>query len=101
MSYSIPDLLKLMRSEHGERIRLDAGLPPTLIIKGKPHEIEGPVVVEKSIEEMLRCVASTREMRAFRGTGSVDIIVPLEGSRFLVRAVRAFDEFRLELQAIS
>jgi phosphopantetheine adenylyltransferase len=50
---------------------------------------------------MLRSIASSREMRVFRETGSLDIIVPLEGARFLVRAVRAFSEFRLELQPIS
>ena len=99
--YSIPDLLKLLRTERGERVRLDVGFPPTLIVKGESHEIEGPAVVEESVEEMLRSVASTREMRVFRETGSVDVIVPLEGTRFLVRAVRAFSEFRLELKLIS
>ena len=99
--YSIPDLLKLLRTERGERVRLDVGFPPTLVVKGESHEIEGPAVVEESVEEMLREVASSREMRVFRETGSVDIIVPLEGVRFLVRAVRAFSEFRLELQPIS
>jgi len=58
-------------------------------------------VVEESVEEMLRAVATTREMRTFRDSGTVDIIVPFGGSRFLVRAVRAFDQFRLELQPIS
>jgi Tfp pilus assembly ATPase PilU len=99
--YSIPDLLKLLQTERGDRVRLDVGFPPTLVIKGEPHEIEGPAVVEESVEEMLRSVASTREMRVFRETGSVDVIVPLEDTRFLVRAVRAFSEFRLELQPIS
>lgn len=100
-TYSIPDLLTLLRTEHGERVRMDVGHPPTLVVRGESHEIEGPDVVEESVEEMLREVASSREMRVFRETGSVDIIVPLEGTRFLVRAVRAFSEFRLELQPIS
>lgn len=99
--YSIHDLLKLMHSERGELVRLNVGYPPALVIKGETHEIEGPVVAEESVEEMLRGVASTREMRVFRKTGSVEVIVPKEGSKFLVRAVRAFGEFRLELQPIS
>jgi Tfp pilus assembly pilus retraction ATPase PilT len=99
--YSIPDLLRLLRSERGECVRLDVGSPPTLVVKGESHQIEGPAVVEQSVEEMLRSIASSREMRVFRETGSLDIIVPLEGARFLVRAVRAFSEFRLELQPIS
>ena len=98
--YSIPDLLKLLRTERGELVRLDAGSPPTLTVKGEPFEIEGPEVIEESVEEMLRAVASTREIRVFRKSGTVDVIVPFEGSRFLVRAVRAFSEFRSELHAI-
>src|SRR5258705_479836 len=98
--YSILDLIKLLRSERGERVRVDVWSPPTLLVKGESHEIEGPAVVDESVEEMLRTVASTREMRAFRETGAVDIVVPFDGSRFLVRAIRAFGECRLELQPI-
>jgi hypothetical protein len=89
-----------MRTERGERVRLDVGSPPTLIIKGESFEIEGPPVEEASMEEMLRVVASSRQMRAFRDSATVDIIVTFEGARFLVRAVRAFSDFRLELHAI-
>jgi Tfp pilus assembly ATPase PilU len=98
--YSIPDLIKLLRTERGERVRLDVGFPATLVVKGESREIEGPAVVDESVEEMLRTVASTREMRVFRETGSVDIVVTFDGARFLVRAIRAFDQCRLELQSI-
>jgi Tfp pilus assembly ATPase PilU len=99
--YSIPDLLRLMRTERGERVRLDVGSPPALIIKGESFEIEGPPVEEESVEEMLRVVASSRQIRAFRESATVDILVTFEGGHFLVRAVRAFSEFRLELHAIA
>jgi Tfp pilus assembly pilus retraction ATPase PilT len=80
---------------------LDAGYQPRLVVKGEPHEIEGPAVEEESVEEMLRAVANTRELRTFRDAGTVDIVFPFEGSRFLIRAVRAFGECRLELQPIA
>lgn len=99
-SYSIPDLIKLLRTERGERVRLIVGFPPILLAKGESHEIEGPLVVDESVEEMLRTVASTREMRTFRETGSMDIVVPFDGARFLVRAIRAFGDYRVELQVI-
>lgn len=94
-SYDIPDLIKLLWNEHGESIKLDVGLPPTLVVKGELYEIEGPEIAEESVEKMLRTVASTREMRAFRETGSLDIIVPFHSSRFLVRAVRESGQSRL------
>jgi Tfp pilus assembly ATPase PilU len=100
-AYSIPDFLRLLRSESGECVMLEVGSPPTLVVKGESYQIEGPAVVEQAVEEMLRSIASSREMRVFRETGSLDIIVPLEGARFLVRAIQAFNEFRLELQPIS
>ena len=52
-SYSIPDLLKLLRAERGDCVRLEVGFSPTLIVKGEVHEIEGPAVFEESVEEML------------------------------------------------
>ena len=79
---------------------MDVGYSPKLVLKDQAHEIEGPAMDEEALEAMLRTVANTREMRAFRKKGSVDIILPLHGSRFLVRAVRAFDEFRHDLQMI-
>jgi hypothetical protein len=98
--YSITDLCELLQKERGERIRMDVGSSPKLVLKDHAHEIEGPAMNEEALEAMLRTVANTREMRTFREKGCVDIILPLHGSRFLVRAVRAFDEFRLELQLI-
>jgi Tfp pilus assembly ATPase PilU len=100
-AYSIPGLLKLLRMERGERILLEAGSPPSLTINGQHFEIEGPVVEEEAALELLRTVANTREMRAFRECGTIDIIHSFESSRFLIRAVHAFSEFRLELHAIA
>lgn len=99
-SYSIPDLLRLLRTERGERVQMDAGYAPKSVVKGESREIEGPAVEEESMEEMLRAVASTRDMRAFRETRTIDLVLSFEGSHFLVRAVRAFGECRLELQPV-
>ena len=99
--YSIPDLLQLLRTEHGERAQLDVGLPPAVTIKGEVFEIEGPAVEAGYIEEMLRDVADTRHMRTFRENGAVDIVVPFAGARFLVHAVRAGGEFGMDLRALS
>jgi Tfp pilus assembly ATPase PilU len=100
-SYSIPDLLKLLQAERGDRVLLEAGFPPTLVVNGELHVVEGPPTFEESMEEMIRSVASTRELRLFRGSGTVDVIVSSDSSHFLVRAVRAFGKFHLEMQAIA
>ena len=91
----------ILRSERAELVRLEVGFPPTVILKGESYKIEGPAVDEESAEEMLRSVACSREMRVFRETGSVGVILPHEDAQFLVRAVRAFGQFRLELEPVS
>jgi Tfp pilus assembly ATPase PilU len=99
--YSIPDLLQLLQTERGDRVLLQVGSPPTLILKGELHAIEGPPVSEESAEEMIGSIASTREMRAFRESGTVDVITTVDGSSFLVRAIRAVGVFRLELLPVA
>jgi hypothetical protein len=99
--YSIPDLLKLLRAERGERIRLEAGFPASLTIKGKDYEIDGPFLDEYAAEELLRTAAGSRRIRAVRESGTVDFIYGFEGTAFLIRAARAFGIFKVELRAIN
>src|SRR5262245_17786052 len=98
--YSLPELLQLLRTERGERIRLENGSQPTLTIKGKDYEIEGPPLDEEAAEQLLRPVADSRQMRAFRKFSTVDFIYRFDGARFLVRVVRAFGTFNVELHTV-
>src|SRR5579871_4191965 len=94
--YSIPELLRLLLRERGERIRFDTREEPSLTIKGQEYEIEGLAIDENTVEEMLRPVASNRQMRAFRRFRTVDFVYRFEGARFLIRVVRAYGIFNLE-----
>lgn len=100
-AYSIQDLVQLLQTEGCERVLLEVGFSPTIVIKGELREVEGPSMVEEAVDEMIREVASTRALRAYRECGQVDFFVSLEGHRVLVRAVCAFGVSRLELQRIS
>jgi Tfp pilus assembly pilus retraction ATPase PilT len=101
--YSIPELLQLLRTERGERIRLETGLQPSLslTIKGKEYEIDGPPLDEEAAEKLLRPVVDSRQMRAFRQFGTVDIVYTFKGARFIIRVVRAFGIFNVELHAVK
>lgn len=99
--YSIPDLLELLRTERGERIRLETGSQSSLTVKGKEYEIDGPPLDGDTAEQLLRPVANTRQMRAFRKFSTVDIIYRFEGMRFLIRVVRAFGISNVEVHAIK
>lgn len=96
----MPELLQLLHSERGERIRLETGSQPSLTIKGQDYEIHGPPLDEEFAEQLLRPVADSRQMRAFRKLSTVDIVHTFKGARFLIRVVRAFGIFNVELHAI-
>ena len=99
--YSIPELLQLLHTERGERVRLDTRSQPCLTIKGQDFEIDGPPIEEDAAEEMLRPIADTRQVRAFRRFSTVNIVHTFKGKRYLIRVVRAFGTFNVELHAIK
>jgi hypothetical protein len=71
-----------------------------LTIQGRQIEIDGPDVTSETMEELLRSVANTRQMRTLRERGTIDIIYGFGSSQFLVRVADAFDVFRLDVVPI-
>jgi hypothetical protein len=100
-SYSISDLLGLIMAGRGDSVRLEVGQPAILMVKGQKFEVEGPFVAAEIVDELLRTTVSTRRVRDFRKHGVVEAIYTFKGARFLVRAVQAFGDFRLDLHALG
>lgn len=100
-SYSVPDLLNLLLLQKGEYIRLEPGLPPFYQIKGQRYEVEGPPLTEENLEQILRELANTRQLREFREKRSLDFNYPYKRTLLLVRAVQCYDTFRLDLHLIE
>ncbi|EEF61519.1 hypothetical protein Cflav_PD4197 [Pedosphaera parvula Ellin514] len=98
--YSISELINLLITARAERARLEVGYPATLIVKSREIEIEGPAVTPEAIAELVRSVACTRQIRNLRKYGTIEAIYTFKGSRFLVRAVDAFGDCRLDLQPV-
>jgi Tfp pilus assembly pilus retraction ATPase PilT len=96
-NYSISDLLSLAKAVGAEKVLLEVGYTPVLFVKGKKIEIDGPDVTSEVMEELIRSVANTRQLRVLRENGSLDILEAIANSRFLVCVVDAFDVFRLDL----
>jgi len=99
-NYSIPDLLNLVKTARADKVVLEVGYTPLLHVKKQRIEIDGPDVASEVMEELVRSVAKTRQLRLLRENGSIDIIQTVDNSRFLVRVVDAFNVFRLDLIAI-
>jgi hypothetical protein len=100
-SYSVPDLLNLLLAQKGEYISLEPGLPPFYRIKEKRYEVEGPPLTEGNLEQILREVANTRQLREFREKRSLDFNYPYKRNLLLVRAVQCYDTFRLDFYVIE
>jgi hypothetical protein len=100
-SYSVPDLLNLLLAQKGEYIRLEPGLPPFYRIKEQRHEVEGPPLTEENLEQILRELATTRQLREFREKRSLDFNHTYKRTLLLVRAVQCYDTFRLDLYVIE
>jgi len=100
-SYSIPELFKLLQQEQAERICLKVGSQPSLAIKGQDFEIEGPVIEEKTVEELLKTVADTRQMRVIRRSSCVNIVHKIAETNCLIRVINAVGYFSIELHSIK
>jgi Tfp pilus assembly pilus retraction ATPase PilT len=96
-NYSLSDLLDLAKAAGAQKILLEGSYTPVLFVKGKKIEIDGPDVESEVMEELVRSVANTRQLRLLRENGSVDIIQTIDNFRFLVRVVDAFGVYRLDL----
>jgi len=98
--YSTPDLLKLLLAERGEHVRVEAGSPPAFRVQGVFYEVEGPAVLQEDLDQMLRDLASTRQLREFRQLRALDFMYTFNNTLFLVRAMQCFDAFRLDFYLI-
>lgn len=101
INYSIPDLLHLLRSEHGERLEIRVGLAPILVIKDEDFEIGGPPVTETGAKALFRSIAESRQVRNFRQRGVADFIYTFENARFGVRAIKEFGYVRLDFYFVA
>lgn len=101
VSYSVGDLLKLLRKERAQKLQLQVGLPPRLVIKREDFEVEGPPITREIADALLRSVADSRQIRAFRERGVITFFFEFDRSRFFVRAVEKDGNVRLLLNLVT
>jgi len=97
--YSIDDLLDLVSTEQAEGLRLHVGAPPVIVLHSEQHTIEGPAITAENVDQLLRSVTDTRQMREFRERGAAEFVYVFRGSsRFLVRAKMEAQNVGFDLQ---
>jgi Tfp pilus assembly ATPase PilU len=85
--YSMDDLLHLVHSDGADRLKLQVGQPPVLVIDGEEHQIEGPSITVENAEQLLQSVTDTRQRRELREHGDIEFIHRFrQCASFVVRA---------------
>jgi Tfp pilus assembly ATPase PilU len=93
--YSMDDLLHLVHSDGADRLRLQVGQPPVIVIDGEDQQIEGPAITVDDAERLLRSITDTRQRRDLREHGEIEFICRFRHcASFVVRArIRDGDVF--------
>ncbi len=72
--YSMDDLLYLVHSDGADRLRLEVGQPPVIVMDGEEQAMDGPALTAEDLDGLLHCVADTRQRRELREHGEVEFI---------------------------
>ena len=85
--YSLDDLFHLLHSDGAERLRLDVGQPPVMVIDGQDEPIDGPAITTEDAEQLLQSVTDTRQRRELRQRGDLEFVYTFrQRASFVVHA---------------
>jgi Tfp pilus assembly pilus retraction ATPase PilT len=85
--YSMEHLVALMTAEKAQELRCCAGQPPLIVSEQEQRALQGPPIGDREVEQLLRSVANSRQMRELRDCRRVQFVYTLRGrTPVLVRA---------------
>lgn len=85
--YHIEHLLTLLTTEKAKELQFRAGNPPIMVSESEQRSLQGPPITSDDVAQLLRSIATSRQMRDLRESGTVQFIYTNRGrSPFLVRA---------------
>jgi Tfp pilus assembly pilus retraction ATPase PilT len=100
--YTTDDLLDLVVTENASALSLRVGRPPVVSLRGDTHVIEGPEISPENADEMLRGLATTRQIRELREQGRIELIhVTRTRAQFRVLVESVRDELHMDLERIT
>ena len=97
--YTIDDLLDLVVTEKAKGLSLHAGHPPVVSVRDEAYAIEGPDISSQNADELLRSLATTRQIRELRDRGRIEFLHDFQGqAQFKVLVKSSEDEFQIDLE---
>ena len=77
----------MLTIEKAKELQFRAGSPPVIVSDREQHSLQGPPITNEDVLQLLRSMATSRQMRSLRESGMVRFIYTRQGrSPFLVRA---------------
>ena len=86
--YRMRDLLNLAAREEAAELRLEAGRPPVMLLRGKSQMIDGVLLTSDEVAELFRSIATEEQRRELDQCGDLCFIFVADNSaRFSITAV--------------
>ena len=85
--YHLDHLLTMLTTDKAKALQFRVGSPPLMVSEDEEHPLQGPPISAEEVMELLRCMASSRQIRDLRYRGAISFIsTPRGRAPFVVRA---------------
>jgi len=85
--YHMDHLLTMLTTEKAKELVFRAGSPPVIVSDREQHSLQGPPTAGEDVMQLLRSLATSRQMRQLRERGTVEFVYTTRGRcPFMVRA---------------
>ena len=99
--FDLESLLLGAKDRGASDVHLKVDSPPVLRIDGSLERLDGEIVAESDIEEMLATMATEQEIERFHSTKELDLHYEIDGvSRFRVNVCREDGDLRIVMRLI-
>ena len=100
--YCMNDLMNLAAREAADELRLEAGRPPVMILRGKVRALDLPPLTEENVTELFRSFASPEQIEELRRCGDVHFNHTFQSSaQFAVVALMQQEHISLKLKNLG
>ena len=97
--YSMADLLGLIEQHGAQELRIEAGKPPVLFVKGRARSLELPSPANDDIQQLFRSLATPEQIRELQACGDVRFLYSSsESARFNIAASLEGEQLSLQIR---
>jgi Tfp pilus assembly ATPase PilU len=96
------DLLNLVEREGAEELRLRAGEPPLMVLRGQTRALDASPLSNENTAELFRSVATADQLRELQQCGDIRFIyVSQHSARFGVHAAMEREQISLSIKNLT